>query len=661
MKFWQPVAFTIACALMISAGHAEQTIIIKPAVSSDDRLSPELSLVLEMKGEFLGLTKDNRTAIKLDDSQLPRAMAAGGPAKIAKAGDYQSRSLLIRYAKGAQVAKTTLAAAGLMPDGGSDEGSFLVGRPEGGVTAEQLGALLNDKAVTHIEPDFILSLPPNETGAEVVSAEVATLQTPNDTLFPLLWGMKNIHAPKGWDSITDAPEIIVAVIDSGVDYNHKDLAGNMWKSSAGNVGRDFFEDDDDPMDENSHGTHCAGTIAGVGNNGLGVAGVAWQTKIMALRFLGPNGSGSTSDAIACIDWAVDQGAHILSNSWGGGGFSQNLKDAIDRAESQGVLFIAAAGNSGTNNDVAPHFPSNYDNLNIISVAAIDDADSAASFSCFGQQTVDIGAPGVDITSSIPDHKYASFNGTSMATPHVAGAAVLTWAKTFTTPLQDVTQMQTVRDLILKNARQVNALSDSWGHSAPAFIKGGVLDIAFLDGTGPTPPPTPTPSPACCPVIAAAQFNFGEVTTEGQQTIIDVKLKLSAASDVHISANTSVQTAQPGPFSIGFSDQAADHMWVPSLRWVQPGTDDEWVNCGSTVHVKLPAGTHLLRWNIWADDDTEVKFDSGSMLIQAYPHVMSSTIAAVEGATFGRPKVTTDTHGNAGITKPLNARRGGHSR
>ena len=259
----------------------------------------------------------------------------------------------------------------------------------------------------------------------------------------------------------------------------------------------MFVIDNDPLDEQNHGTHVAGTIAAVGNNGVGVVGVNWKAQIMALRFMGPDGSGSTSDAVKCVDWAVANGAHILCNSWGGPDNSPELAEAVARAERMGVLFVVAAGNTGgtgNNNDQRPSYPSSLRSANVVSVGAIDDKDARGSFSHYGKQSVDIGAPGVDILSTVRNNKYDTYSGTSMAAPHVAGAAALVWGNTFSTPTPTPAQMTKVRDLIYENARPVAALKDFWGQAAPARVPGGVLDISFLtrspmDGT---PPPTEAP-------------------------------------------------------------------------------------------------------------------------------------------------------------------------
>jgi subtilisin family serine protease len=180
------------------------------------------------------------------------------------------------------------------------------------------------------------------------------------------------------------------------------------------------------MDDHGHGTHCAGTIGASANDGYAHVGVAWQVRLMGCKFLSAQGSGYTSGAVTCIDFAVSKGAKVLSNSWGGGGFSQSLYDAIKRAEDAGVLFIAAAGNSGLDTDNSPSYPSAYDLDNIIAVAAIDRTGGLASWSNYGKTTVDLGAPGVDIFSTVADsdESYAYYSGTSMATPHVAGVMAL---------------------------------------------------------------------------------------------------------------------------------------------------------------------------------------------------------------------------------------------
>ena len=301
---------------------------------------------------------------------------------------------------------------------------------KGKTVKQMVDELKNNPHIEYAEPDYIIK----------------AIAVPNDPGFSSLWGMYNsqntnadIDAIQAWD-IINTNSTIVAVIDTGVDYTHPDLQANMWENDVeipdnnidddGNgfiddvYGWDFRNEDSDPYDDNSHGTHCAGTIGAEGNNSIGVAGVNWKTRIMALKFLSSYGSGSTSDGIECIEYAIQMGAKVINASWGSTYYSQALKDAIELANASGVLFVAAAGNSGTDNDVAPHYPSSYDCDNIIAVAASDNTDNLAYFSCFGKNSVDIAAPGVSIYSTIPDSSYGYKSGTSMAAPHVAGSAAL---------------------------------------------------------------------------------------------------------------------------------------------------------------------------------------------------------------------------------------------
>lgn len=261
---------------------------------------------------------------------------------------------------------------------------------------------------------------------------------PNDADYGQLWGMQKISAPAAWDISTGTHDVLVGVIDSGIDYTHPDLMANIWTNRgeiAGNgidddqngyvddvVGWDFAYGDNDPMDGAGHGTHCSGTIGGVGNNGVGVAGVNWSVKLAALKFLDDSGNGVSSDGIEAVHYATSIGVDLTSNSWGGGGSNGLLRAAIETAGESNMLFVAAAGNGHTDNDTLPHFPSNYDLDNVISVTASRADDS--QYYNYGLATVDIAAPGYGIYSTLPNASYGTYNGTSMATPHVAGAAAL---------------------------------------------------------------------------------------------------------------------------------------------------------------------------------------------------------------------------------------------
>jgi subtilisin family serine protease len=274
------------------------------------------------------------------------------------------------------------------------------------------------------------------------------------------YGLGKIGADKSWESHKGAKEMVVAVIDTGIDYNHEDLSFNVWRNpnpTKGDVvGFDFIHNDGIPYDDQGHGTHCAGTIGAVGGNGIGVSGVNQRVSIMGVKFLSAEGSGTTEGAIQAIDYAVQNGAKVLSNSWGGPSDGNNsaLQDSIRRAEAKGVLFIAAAGNDGKNNDNASQasYPAAFDNENIIAVAATDDKDGMAYFSNYGKVSTDVGAPGVNVYSLAPGNKYASMSGTSMACPHVAGAAALLWSKN---PSWD---WKKVKEVLMNTADKVPSLA-----------------------------------------------------------------------------------------------------------------------------------------------------------------------------------------------------------
>jgi subtilisin family serine protease len=303
-------------------------------------------------------------------------------------------------------------------------------------TAELIKEFRADPAVEYVEPDY------------VVKADAAV--TPNDLFMSSLWGLTKIDAPSAWGVSTGAASVVVADIDTGVDYAHPDLAANMWRNPGEIAGNGIDDDgngyvDDvygidaaygssDPWDPDGHGTHTAGTMAAVGNNGIGVAGVCWSASIMALEFMDNSGVGNVSDAITCINYMTWEKVHYGVNvvaancSWGGGNYSQTLHDAIAAAGDAGIVFVCAAGNEDSNNDALPSYPASYDCSNIISVAATDSDDSLASFSNWGSSSVDLAAPGVGILSTFPtdidSFGYRYDDGTSMATPFVTGAVAL---------------------------------------------------------------------------------------------------------------------------------------------------------------------------------------------------------------------------------------------
>lgn len=277
---------------------------------------------------------------------------------------------------------------------------------------------------------------------------------PSDPRFDDQWALFNqgqrggkqgadISATRAWSITTGTDKVVVAVLDSGVDYTHDDLVSNIWVRPASMAPYSDEElgtiDDEhgfnaiaytgDPMDDNGHGTHCAGIIGAEGGNDIGISGVNWKVQIMPLKFMNASGSGTTKDAIEAINYVIERkkagvNVRIISASWGSTQRSNALEDVIRKAYEAGILFVAASGNSSLDTDKVPHYPSNYDVANVISVAALDRNDQLASFSNYGPKSVAVAAPGVDILSTWLGNEYEEKSGTSMATPVVAGVAAL---------------------------------------------------------------------------------------------------------------------------------------------------------------------------------------------------------------------------------------------
>lgn len=364
-----------------------------------------------------------------------------------------------------------------------------------------INTLANNPLVEYAEPNFIYR----------TNGGVANL--PNDPELGRLWGMINsgqqvsgdsgtftgkagidIDARKAWLMETGNRNVIVAVIDTGVNWNNPELLPNIYRNEAelngqANVdddnngcvddfhGCDFVGKDGNPMDVFGHGTHVAGTIGATGNDGVGIVGVAWNVTILPIRFLGDDGGGNLADAIKSIDYAVAMKANIMNNSWGGGGFSQALMDSIVRAKDAGVLFLAAAGNSGNDNDASPEYPASYQVDNVISVAALDPTGMVADFSNFGKTSVHLAAPGVNVTSYTM-RGLESWSGTSMACPHVAGVAALLLS-------QDMNQSYSViRERLLASARP---LAGTRGRVSTGLVN---AHYALTNTTAPQDPDDP---------------------------------------------------------------------------------------------------------------------------------------------------------------------------
>jgi large repetitive protein len=362
---------------------------------------------------------------------------------------------------------------------------------DGQDVGEVADQLLDDGAVRFVEPNYV----------------VQAARLPNDAAFHRLWGLRNdgqfggrpgadVNASGAWDVVTGGP-VTVAVIDTGVQGDHPDLAENMWINPTekangvddGDInglvddvrGVDFLNGDNDPSDESGHGTHVAGIIGARGDNGTGTVGVNWSVRLMALKFMNEHGEGSTGDAAQAIDYAVDAGAKVINASWGGPTFSQALYESIARAADQDVLFVAAAGNNGENADHSPEYPAAFELPNVVSVAASDASDRLLDFSNYGAESVDLAAPGDEIYSTVPKSfdgdGYASFSGTSMAAPFVSGAAALFLAHA---PGSSAAE---VKSALLRGVDHSPSL-------AGRTVSGGRLNIAKALGAAQAPGPAP---------------------------------------------------------------------------------------------------------------------------------------------------------------------------
>ena len=440
-----------------------------------------------------------RSALKINTS--PAVRSTPMPKSIARTKQDNEPEVLVRFKAGVSLAEIKKITA-MNNDVVEDEIESVKGLsaiddldnadPE--AVAEQYREM--SSVVSYAEPNYEIKL---DDPAETYSIQdgvhrVPIDASPDDPQFAQQWALNNlgqdggtkgadINALEAWQQTQGSDEVVVAVLDSGVDYTHTDLRSNMWlrpdnlpqytddELGTFNDENGFNGTDNaaDPMDDNGHGTHCAGIIGAEGNNGEGIAGVNWNVRIMPLKFMGRGGFGTTKDAIEAINYAIDRKQHgvnvrVINASWGSTQRSKALEDAIRAAGEQGILFVAAAGNDGSNNDKRPHYPSNYDLPNVISVAALDRNDQLTSFSNWGPKTVHIAAPGKDILSTWLNDNYREASGTSMAAPHVAGVAALILAK------EPNLTVEKLRDRLLKSVDALDSLKGK-------IESGGRLDAA----------------------------------------------------------------------------------------------------------------------------------------------------------------------------------------
>ena len=647
------LTFKISCLMFCimlqqdSAGAQDvQTLAVKLKSSQKTRqgkLSPELEAVKLSGGVLVANTSDGRLVIKgVAKEDLPRLIGSGdldGIETSIPAKQSPIKKLRVSYSPGNKPSAYELNQMGLRLVEDYKKGSFLIVEPMKSIDTPLLNSLVTSNKVTYVRPVMQLQVIKPQRGKKpnLIQNRSRLSSLPDDPRLSDLWGMENINAERAWNTVTSG-DVIVAVIDTGVDYTHEDLQSNMWRNpdeiegdgidNDGNglvddvYGADFVHNDGDPMDDNAHGTHCAGTVAGTGDNSVGVVGVTWKTPIMALKWITASGGGSSVDAIKCIDYAVDKGAKILSNSWWHPE-DPELKEAIERARDAGVIFVVAAGNEDLDNDDesnAFRYPSSYDVENIISVAAINESEGKAWFSSYGATSVDLAAPGVDVLSTIPNDGYDEFNGTSMACPHVAGAAALIWSA----PATQNAHWTDVKNMILDNARSIPSM-------AGRCLTEGTLDISFIEDSG--------GNGKCGPQIVSASFLPGDVMiSPDTYEIAKLEINLQCDSMVTLSGNTSVNSDET---TVDFRLTGSSGEWSEALRFVDlPANRWQIVSVQHTTF--LPAGSHQLSWHGFADQ--EVSFDGGSLTATIIP------------ATDGGSSVVAGGRNVAGVQSMRGARR-----
>lgn len=489
-----------------------------------------------------------------------------------------------------------------------------------GDTNKALAAISARSDVLYVEPNYI------------IHADV----TPNDTRFAELYGMTKIGAPQAWDITTGNSSVVVGVIDEGIDLSHQDLQANIWTNPmpgsiagiSGDVNGYNFRDNNGTIPPEFHATHVAGTIGAVGNNNVGVVGVNWQVRLMSLRFIDQTAnSGTDADAIKAYNYAKQmrdlwvssggtKGANIrvLNASYGGGGYSQAAADALNALGQSGILFVAAAGNDGTNNDTDPHYPSSYLLPNVVSVTATNSTDQ--QIYNYGPHSVLLGAPGVGILSTLPGNNYNTLSGTSMATPHVTGAAALLCAananltvnqlrallsfngdivpslqgKTLTgrrlnvfKSLQAMTEGDTTApgtvsgfQVTSQNGRQVNL---SWTASGDDGAAGqaSLYDVSFVDQTTSAVVPLTSVAPATSGTAQNITVNipyrhlsgtlrlreFDNVGNEGTPANIPVSVPLNIADPYTTALNSAVPLSTGGtPLGLTFDDRYKENYQLP---------------------------------------------------------------------------------------------------
>jgi subtilisin family serine protease len=532
--------------------------------------------------------------------------AAGPPADPGRAPEYVEGRVVVGFVPGAAAGAR---AAAIERIGGRQSqvvglGAHVITVPIGR-EQQAIEALERNPNVRYAELDYVYEL----------------AETPDDPSFGLTWGLHNtgqavngaagtpdadIDAPEAWDVATGSSSIVVGVVDTGIDYNHPDLAANMWSNPggiggcpAGTHGYDAVSGDCDPLDDNNHGSHTSGTIGAVGDDGVGVAGINWDTSLMALKAFNASGATTSTSIADALGWALTArqagvNLRVLNNSWGGWQFSQATLDLVNALAAEDVLFVAAAGNNGLPHWLLPFYPCDYTVDSIICVGASTQTDTLASFSDYGVPQVDLAAPGTNVYSTLRNGGYGFANGTSMATPHVTGAAALVLA---TDPSASVAE---VRAAILGSVDVLASLSGkvatsgrlnlaaALGDTSPPPDVPGAPTLSGTPGDGSADLSWTTPDPGASPITAYRlyrtgggpdqAFDLGLVTTYQDGGLVNgttYGYRVSAVSDAGEGPKSNTVSLTPSapatvPSAPGLSGVAGSGL--AALCW-QPPTSD----------------------------------------------------------------------------------------
>jgi subtilisin family serine protease len=626
-----------------------QRVAYVPSASSDaekldqdprlSKLSPELADMVRRNATYIGQQLNGSVVVEGRAADLAGLENLERPGNVSALA-VNSEQLIMEYPPGEPPSEKSLNDAGFDLLDTNKEARFVIVAPvpvpenpaarAPGIQPVEFLALTEVPRALEISRNVVMTVPEDELKPVIVPAEdLQVAAASSSSELSRVRGIQQTGAGKVQD-ISDPSRIIVAVIDTGVEYDHSDLVKNMWVNKDEIPGNNLDDDNNgviddrygasfvngrtsgDPRDDNGHGTHCAGTIAGVAN-GEGVIGMA-QTQVMALKFLTAGGGGLTSDAVRCIDYARNNGARIISNSWGGKGpIPKVLEQAIQRAQDAGILFVVAAGNDGKNIDFNKYSPANSENDNVLTVGSVTFQGGRSRFSNYGpRKNVDIGAPGgaglkikkEDIFSTWLKNDFAYLAGTSMATPHVSGAAALLLG---TPKFRDATFFDLKQEL-LKNARKNPQLAQSW--------KDGLeLDVSFLleepPVTKPGEPGKPEKPPVTTPGVK--DFFFANAKEFGSSsTLITRRVVLRERATINLFASASAAgVADRQTFVTGISIGNSAHK--PSFRVVTAGGKDEYVSFGTSLSTTLEAGTHNVSWWIRLPRNGRLKIRGGGSL------------------------------------------------